>query len=796
MDRQQRTLDVVIALNQFQNQELPRYKFLEKVCEYFDFIKSAELDDADYRFLIHLSSKAGVPHYYDILNKFNEDKIQLKNEENVKLDVISALIFESTLYTNENSKLHLYQKEVLDLFKLEKLNRYFLSASTSFGKTHLVYEIINKMNYKNVILIFPSIALLSENLSRIKEGKIKLSNDFKIHTLSDSEINPEENNILIFTPERYLSYLDKNKELEVDFIFVDEVYKIDNSYIIDDESIENERDIAYRMSLFFGLTINTNVDLFIAGPYIDVFEKTDEKYNPSFDLFLEDFKIEKVLLNEYEIVKVNKYSADIKIQTNFDSLDVNLKGKGTKKAKIQELFDRILLQNENAIIYCNTKSIAESVAREYVRTEISTENFADFLNHLITTFDERWIVIKALKKGIGVHHGVVPKYIQKEIIDLFNLSDNNIKILSATTTITEGVNTTAKNMIVYKSSKGGGQHIKPLLKFDAKNIAGRAGRFMEHYVGRVITLDNDFLDVIEKEGKPIEHKNYDIETLKNEVEFEMTKAEYLDDRTKEQIDELRKLQEQFGISDYIINQFKVISKRQKIDIYKDITQLSSTQLSLIKKLISSLNSTTMSLDKDGFQIILDVILPRIENEKLRALIENRFKFKPNDVNNYSILFASLSSYISAGFQGNYNYLLSRKLNSKKITQKEFSSNSKEKEISECIDSAMREAAELIYNTFKYQLVKYLGVFNLMYKYYISKIENKLLDETSGIDILLIKLEYNAFSEEAKIASDYGVPNKIVAYYDAKTTEQARNIQNSFDSYEKNIFEKVKKIIEK
>ena len=62
MDRQQRTLDAVIALNQFQNQELPRHKFLEKVCEYFDFIKSYELDDSDYRFLIYLSSKAGVPH--------------------------------------------------------------------------------------------------------------------------------------------------------------------------------------------------------------------------------------------------------------------------------------------------------------------------------------------------------------------------------------------------------------------------------------------------------------------------------------------------------------------------------------------------------------------------------------------------------------------------------------------------------------------------------------------------------------------------------------------------------------
>ncbi|WP_449397643.1 hypothetical protein [Chryseobacterium wanjuense] len=77
-----------------------------------------------------------------------------------------------------------------------------------------------------------------------------------------------------------------------------------------------------------------------------------------------------------------------------------MKGKGTKKAKIQELFDRILLQNENAIIYCNTKSNAEKIARDYERIEISTETFSDFLNHLTTTFDERWIVIKALKKGL------------------------------------------------------------------------------------------------------------------------------------------------------------------------------------------------------------------------------------------------------------------------------------------------------------------------------------------------------------------------------------------------------------
>lgn len=791
MDRQERTLDVVKALNSFHNKELDRHIFLEKVCDYFDFIKTQELDDSDYRFLIHLSSKAGVPQYYDILDKFNQDKILLKDEENVKLDVISSVIFESTLYTDENSKLHLYQKEILDLFKPSQQNRYFLSASTSFGKTHLVYEIINKMLYKNVVLIFPSIALLSENLSKIKEGRIKLKKEFKIHTLSDSELNSDENNIFLFTPERYLSFLDKGKSIEIDFIFVDEVYKIDNSFIIDEESKENERDIAYRMSLFYGLTQNPNVDLFIAGPYIEVFEKTNQNYNPSFDLFLDDFGITKLLRNEYEIVKVNKYSADnLNEQTSFDSLDVNFKGKKSKRDKIQEILDRILLQNENAIIYCNTKSIAEQVAREYKRIEIQTEKFNDFISHLENTFDERWIVIKALKKGIGVHHGVVPKYIQKEIIDLFNNPNNELKLLSATTTITEGVNTTAKNMIVYKSSKGSGKHVKPLLKFDAKNIAGRAGRFMEHYVGRVITLDKEFLEVIEKEGKPIEHKNYDKESQKNEVEYEMTKNEFLDDRIKEQINELNELQQKLGIPDYVMTQFKVISKRQKLRIYQQILGLSHTEVSSIKKLIASLNST-MSLDKDGFQTILNILIQlEIENETLKSLINNRYRDKFNG-KEYSILFVFLNKYITKGYNSIYEYYLKKELESKKINLTSENSDL----IAKCVDNAMRNASELLYNTFKYQLVKYLGVFNLMFKVYVSIKENKAIEDAAGIDILLTKLEYNAFSEQAKIASDYGVPNKIVAYYDAKTSEQAKSIINSFDNYEKVIFEKVKPIIE-
>ena len=780
MDRQKRTLDVVKALNSYNNGILASDKFLDKVCDFFDFIKNEELDDADKRFLIYLSNKVGVPQYYDILDKFNANYNFSIDDENIGLNTFSSLLYESSLFTDENSKLHQFQMDILNLFKVEKRNRYFLSASTSFGKTHLVYEVIKKMLYKNIALIFPSIALLTENLSKIKEGKIVFPIEYKIHTLSDIDIDYGINNIFIFTPERFLSFLDKNNhEFLLDFIFVDEVYKIDNGYIIDEEAKENERDVAYRMAIFYGLAKYSNVDLLLAGPYIEIFEKESQGYNPSFDLFLKDFEIIKLLRNEYELVKVSKTEIEnTKGEINIDGINFDFTKKKTKRLRIQEILDRLILLNENTIIYCNTQANAEKVASEYERVEINTLPFSNFIDHLKSRYDKSWVVIQSLEKGIGVHHGVVPKYIQKEIVSLFNTRQSGINILTSTTTITEGVNTTAKNMIVYKSEKGAGKNGKPLLTFDAKNIAGRAGRFMEHYKGRVISLDKEFLNVINQVGNQIEHKNYQSLNDRKEIDDEMTRPEYLDDRSKQRLEEINLLQLERGIPDNIITQFKVISKRDKIKMYDKIVELPPLFHSRIRRLIAGLNAPGIRIDKDGFQVILNLIVEFIENDNLKALIVNKFNdnFSPNS---YSILYASLNSYVRNGFQGVYQFYLNvEKGNGNK----------------NAVNTAMRRASTLIFNTYKYQLVKFLGVFNLMYKFWVSVNSNVTFEEVSGIDKLLIKLEYNAFSEEARTASDYGVPQKIIDYYDSKSVAESKIVLNSFDNYEKLIYQRIRRII--
>jgi replicative superfamily II helicase len=146
-------------------------------------------------------------------------------------------------------------------------------------------------------------------------------------------------------------------------------------------------------------------------------------------------------------------------------------------------------------------------------------------------YNEQWVVINALKSKVAIHHGLVPKYIQKEIINFFNLG--YLDVLISTTTITK-VNTSAKNLIVLSSYKGD----KVLKTFDAKNITGRAGRFLYHYSGRVLIIDKRFQEILDGSDDEIKHKNYDATSIKNEIDYFITDEEYLsleDIKEKERI---------------------------------------------------------------------------------------------------------------------------------------------------------------------------------------------------------------------------------------------------------------------
>lgn len=771
MHRIEKTANLIRSLNNYKSNKLEEYKFISEVCNYFDYIKDEPLSASDLEFLKYISNAVGIPHYYDLLNKFERNN----SLSNISLNTISSLIYESTLHVDENLKIHRYQKEILNQFSPDKKNRYFLSATTSFGKTFLVYEIIRKLEYKNIALIFPTIALLSENFQKlISSSEYKYFNKFSIHTLSDVPILGEYN-LFIYTPERYLSFIDKHKHISLDFVFIDEIYKIDNEYLIDSENKENERDTAYRITLHE--ILSKARDILLVGPYIEFPEKEDTTINQSFNIFLNENKFEKINFNKYEIVSkkiillengVNEISDNIKI--TFENLDKDIN-------KLHKVISALLHISENVLLYTKGTTTAENTIKKILNLEplVNSKNLSTqlkkFIQHLEKNFNIRdkdnntWILINALKNRIGIHHGRIPKYIQKEIVELFN--QGSLNVLISTTTITEGVNTSAKNLVVLSHYKGK----KVLKSFDAKNIVGRAGRFLHHYSGRVLILDSKFKEIFESKGDVIKYKNYDEATKKEEIDLFITDDKYLNAKDKiRKLDILAEIKSE-NIPNEIISMFKTVSFHDKLDIYRKIERLNSEEINQIKLLIKNINFTKLSIDYDGLKIILYIIKPIIANFALKNIIDKEHPTKQG--NSYPIIIYMLSTYIKTGFLGCVRYQLEQKR--------------------ENIDNAIRKTADLIFNIFKFQLVKYLGVFNIMYKYHQSILNNSSIDTEVGIDRLLIKLEYNAVTEKGRLASDYGAPQKIIDYYEA---EENDNIKNSFDDFETEKFEQLSNILDK
>ena len=73
----------------------------------------------------------------------------------------------------------------------------------------------------------------------------------------------------------------------------------------------------------------------------------------------------------------------------------------------------------------------------------------------------------------------------------------------------------------------------------------------------------------------------------------------------------------------------------------------------------------------------------------------------------------------------------------------------------------------VFNMLRYQVVKYFGLFNLLYKQFESTRKGVNVDEVNGIEALLLRLEYSADTRLGRQVSDIGASFNVVKYYDVK-----------------------------
>ena len=512
--------ELLQAINLYDERDLKSQVALRNLVCFISDESSMKSDTFVFKLLYIASQKMRV-FGYNYMNDLNEDPdIHARPIDIIKNKAVIE-IYKSEI-THERI-LDKSQKDIIDFFKSLKCKRMLVSAPTSYGKTFMMREIVysNRDRYDNILLVFPTVALLTENASEMDRLVKSKELDYQIIISVNNNIDPNGRNIFIYTPERTMQLLVLYPEIKIDFFFYDEVYKIDEGYYSDNEEkldkgkssvniFEDDRTKTFRLSLY--LLSKRVPEYYLAGPNLkqEDFGKGMRKY-----LNKNNIQVKEVFFEPTVRIPVKAHASKIEETHFFTTTSQNdIFQLGSKKhEKVTGIAKYIKTRNYGrTLFYCTTPAkvneYAGYLARSGISDTIDNERLRSFIDHIGSVYNidgsaKEWEVIDILRRGCGIHHGRLPRYIQKEILEQFN--SGNFDFLFCTSTIIEGINTRAKNMVILNETKGW----KKLTTFDIKNIGGRAGRYYHNFTGRIFYVESNLLKIQTSEMKGLNFVTFD-----------------------------------------------------------------------------------------------------------------------------------------------------------------------------------------------------------------------------------------------------------------------------------------------
>ncbi|MDI9331172.1 MAG: DEAD/DEAH box helicase [Alphaproteobacteria bacterium] len=384
----------------------------------------------------------------------------------------------------------LHREQSLVLKHLLDGNNLAISAPTSFGKSLIIDAYIAIKKPKNVLILVPTIALTDETRRRLSK---KFSNEYKVVTTSDVQL--DEKNILIFPQERAIQYCDKIKGL--DLLVVDEFYKASQDF-------DKERSPAL-LKAMMKLGAKATQKYYLAP---NISNLNDNPFTKDMLFLRLDFNT--VFLEKHEMYK----------ETNKDA-----------QRKNDALLQILGKQDRKSLIYAGTYSNVDSVGTlliENTKREPS-DLLSAFSAWLSTNYHPNWKLTALVKRGIGFHTGQLHRSLSQIQVRLFEENKGGLQTLISTSSIIEGVNTSAENVIVWSNKNG---KLK-LNDFTYRNIIGRGGRMFKHFVGNIYILE-----------EPPSPTDTQLElTFPDELLADVDDDQYKKELTKEQLVKILKYKE-------------------------------------------------------------------------------------------------------------------------------------------------------------------------------------------------------------------------------------------------------------
>lgn len=706
------------------------------------------------------------------------------------------------------------------LFELDTYKKVFFSAPTSFGKTSLIIEYIisNFRQFKNVLFIVPTNSLLEELY--VKVINLNAQYDMGYYVSTQPYIQEARNSFLIITPERFLIL---NEEIEVhqfDLIVMDETYKIVDSR---NEKISDFIEArAFRFRKVADIIGNTPNHLILLSPFTYLLTESMNNYLTKHNIKKLDRKIEYVKRELYKIESSSDFRNRFKIK-------VVGYGKQASMAQKVNLLLRVL-QDEKNIVYVPQYAKAYDIVDQldWTRKVAVTERYLKFLEHLQKnyTVDDKyeWKIISALKKGIGIYISPLPRYIKREIVNLYEA--NVLGTLIVTTAFTEGVNTNASNLIF--TSLINGPTSNSLSDIDVLNVSGRAGRFAKNSIGKVYCTSevvyNKVFQLQEEAEVKLENHNYcnNSSAPRNDYEIDMIEEQYLSDDEKEIKDNLRNEVEELGLTYRDLNISLNVSIKWKIALYRyfmnNYSEVQKAYTAAVELLSQQPNKRIESLD---------IIFKMLKKSFACAGIEG-FLCAPYEIRAFDskgeFVWGRLYKVYCAGsiskvISNNMIFIVNRfeeiikknnlSMCTDKIQVEEYFKNEGmswilryyKKNLTLNFDAFYSETFKFISSIVQYKIPFYTSYFVSVLKLFMLKNDQNMKYNTSKLDAKKITLLFedgSIYDDYSKLI-DYGISNDlIIKLHDKEITLErlkARDfMEKDFDEYELLLLEEFLRIV--
>ena len=311
--------------------------------------------------------------------------------------------------------------------------------------------------WDNFVVIVPTVALIDE----VRRRLTAFSKSYRLVTHPTQPSG--ERNIYILTQERFL---DLPSVPQVDFFMIDEFYKLCSTGA--DDQRMSLLNIAWKQLR------STGAQYYLAGPNVDrLAHSLDEGLRQS------------LVVSRFQTVAV----------------DVEYRGNVADGQILDDMCQLWPGLQGTTLVFVSSPSRAERVAVQVAGFPAVLEptcfarRVAEWLS---ANYHPEWRVVQALRSGVAIHTGPMPRSLQRVMIRLFG--QDSVSVLVCTSTLIEGVNTSAKNVIVYDKKINN----KQIDYFTFSNVRGRAGRMSRHFLGRVISYMDPPAEVLTEVDIPID----------------------------------------------------------------------------------------------------------------------------------------------------------------------------------------------------------------------------------------------------------------------------------------------------